>query len=129
MSAGNLSQQKSLIRYAIAMTALAVIFIYAAYLVRYLKGMQAEGVPIAALTMQNEPLNPKNTPSMVMEATKQEAFLRDAFGPALRAAGLKTRVVLYDHNCDRPDYPLTILADPKAAAWTILPRDLSSAPE
>ncbi len=90
---------------------------YAAYLVRYLHGMQAEGVPITALTMQNEPLNPKNTPSMVMEAAEQDAFLRDALGPALRAAGLTTRVVLYDHNCDRPDYPKTILADPKAAAF------------
>lgn len=91
--------------------------VYAAYLVRYLQGMRDHGVPIAALTMQNEPLNPKNTPSMVMEATEQEAFLRDAFGPALQAAGLKTKVVLYDHNCDRPDYPLTILNDPKARVF------------
>ena len=91
--------------------------VYAQYLVRYLRGMQAEGVPIAALTMQNEPLNPKNTPSMVMEATEQETFLRDALGPALRKAGLRTRVVLYDHNCDRPDYPLTILADPGARTY------------
>lgn len=88
--------------------------VYAAYLVRYLQGMQAHGVSIAAITMQNEPLNQHNTPSMVMEAPEEEAFLREAFGPALREAGLKTRVVLYDHNCDRPDYPLTILSDPKA---------------
>ncbi len=91
--------------------------VYAAYLVRYLKGMQAAGVPIAALTMQNEPLNPKNTPSLVMEAEEEEAFLRDALGPALKAAGLKTKVVLYDHNCDRPDYPLTILRDATAASF------------
>ena len=91
--------------------------VYAKYLVRYLQTMQGRGVPIAALTLQNEPLNPKNTPSMVMEATEQQAFLRDSFGPALRQAGLKTRVVLYDHNCDRPDYPLTVLADPQARAF------------
>lgn len=91
--------------------------VYAAYLVKYLQGMAAEGVPIAALTMQNEPLNPKNTPSMVLEAAQEEAFLRDALGPALRAAGLKTKVVLYDHNCDRPDYPETILKDAQAARY------------
>ena len=91
--------------------------VYAKYLVRYLQEMRARGVPIAALTMQNEPLNPKNTPSMVMEPAEEEAFLRDALGPALQAAGLKTKVVLYDHNCDRPDYPMTILSDPKAAAY------------
>ncbi len=88
--------------------------VYAAYLVRYLQGMQAHRVPIAALTMQNEPLNPKNTPSLVMEAPEQDAFLRDALGPALQRAGLHTRVVLFDHNCNHPDYPIAILNDPKA---------------
>lgn len=90
---------------------------YAAYLVRYLKGMAAAGVPIAALTMQNEPLNPKNTPSMVMEAAEEGAFLREALGPALRAAGLKTKVVLFDHNCNHPDYPVAILGDAGAAQY------------
>lgn len=92
----------------------ALYRVYAAYLVRYLQAMEAHGVPIAALTMQNEPLNPKNTPSMVMEASEQDAFLRDALGPALHAAGLRTRVVLFDHNCNHPDYPITILNDTKA---------------
>ncbi len=91
--------------------------VYAAYLVKYLRGMASEGVPIAALTIQNEPLNPKNTPSMVLEAAQEEAFLRDALGPALRGTGLKTKVVLYDHNCDRPDYPETILRDAQAAQY------------
>lgn len=88
--------------------------VYAAYLARYLQGMKAHGVPIAALTMQNEPLNANNTPSMVMEASEQDAFLRDALGPALEHAGLRTRVVLFDHNCNHPDYPIAILKDPKA---------------
>ena len=87
---------------------------YAAYLVRYLQAMQAHGVPITALTMQNEPLNPKNTPSLMMEAPDEAAFLSNALGPALHAANLKTKVVLFDHNCNHPDYPLTILQDPKA---------------
>lgn len=90
---------------------------YAAYLVRYLQAMRGYGIPIDAVTMQNEPENPKNTPSMIMEAPEEAAFLRDAFGPALRAAGLKTRVILFDHNCDHPDYPLAILRDPAAAQF------------
>ena len=91
--------------------------VYAQYLVRYLQAMQRAGVPIAAITMQNEPENPKNTPSMVMTAPEQAAFLRDSFGPALRAAGLKTKVVLFDHNCDHPEYPISILKDQQAAAF------------
>ncbi len=90
---------------------------YAAYLVRYIRGMQAHGIPIDAITMQNEPLNPKNTPSLVFEADQEGTFLRDALGPALKQAGLKTKVVLFDHNCNHPDYPITILKDPKAAQY------------
>ncbi len=90
---------------------------YAAYLVRYLREMNARGIAIAAVTLQNEPLNPKNTPSLLMEAAEEEAFLRDAFGPALRAAALKTKVILFDHNCNHPDYPMTVLKDPAAAQF------------
>lgn len=90
---------------------------YAQYLVRYLQAMQADGVTIAAITMQNEPENPKNTPSLVMTAEEQARFLGDDFGPALRAAGLMTKVVLFDHNCDHPEYPIAILKDAKAAQF------------
>ena len=90
---------------------------YARYFVRYLQAMAAQGISIRALTLQNEPLNPKNTPSMVMTAGEQAAFLARSLGPALRKAGLRTQVILYDHNCDRPDYPLTVLADAKAAQY------------
>lgn len=91
--------------------------VYARYIVRYLQAMADHGISIDAITPQNEPLNPKNNPSMVMEATEQRDFIRDALGPALRAAGLDTRIIVYDHNCDRPDYPLTILADSAASAY------------
>lgn len=90
---------------------------YAQYLVKYLKAMQARGVAVTAITIQNEPLNPKNTPSMVMQPEEQAAFLRDALGPALEKARLKTKVVLYDHNLDQPDYPLTVMADEQAARF------------
>lgn len=91
--------------------------VYAQYFVRYLQAMQAHGIPVAAITMQNEPLNPKNTPSMVLDATEEGAFLRDALGPALRSAGLTQHVILFDHNCNHPDYPISILDDPKARVF------------
>lgn len=87
--------------------------VYADYLVRYLKAIQSHGVPIAAITVQNEPLNANNTPSMVMESAEENVFIRDAFGPALKRAHLKTKIVLFDHNCDHPDYPIAILNDAK----------------
>jgi glucosylceramidase len=88
--------------------------VYAEYLAKYISGMKHEGIDIDAITIQNEPLNPHNTPSMVMQAEDQDKFIRDDFGAALAKAGLTTKIILYDHNCDRPDYPLTILADPAA---------------
>lgn len=91
--------------------------VYAQYLVKYIQGMKAEGIPIDAITIQNEPLHPGNNPSMYMEAADQAAFIRDHLGPAFAAAGISTKIIIYDHNADRPDYPLTILADTAAAKY------------
>jgi len=90
---------------------------YAAYFVRYLRAMRDEGIEVAAVTIQNEPLHPGNNPSLFMPAEQQAEFVKHFLGPALRAAGLDTRIIVYDHNCDRPDYPLSILADPEAKRW------------
>lgn len=90
---------------------------YSDYLVKYVRGMAAEGVRIDALTIQNEPLNPKNNPSLVMSAAEQAAFLRDQLGPAFAAAKLPVKLILYDHNADRIDYPLEVLADPAARRY------------
>ncbi len=90
---------------------------FAGYLVRYVRGMAAEGVPIRAVTLQNEPENAGNTPSMLMTAPEQAALIAHHVGPAFRAAGLRTRIVAFDHNCDHPAYPLAVEEDPRAAAY------------
>ena len=87
---------------------------YAKYFVKYIRGMGAEGIPIDAITVQNEPLHPKNNPSMLMLAPEQDEFIKHHLGPALGQAGIRTKIILYDHNADRPDYPLSILNDPDA---------------
>ncbi len=88
---------------------------YATYLARYIREMQRHGIRIDAITPQNEPLNPKNTPSMVVTAEKEDAFIKQALGPVFRRKHVLTKIIIYDHNCDRPDYPMTILADKDAA--------------
>lgn len=87
---------------------------YAAYFVKYIEGMKAEGIPIDAITIQNEPLNEKNTPSMVMLAPEEADFIANDLGPAFAKAGITTKIVLYDHNLDHPAYPLSILKDAAA---------------
>jgi len=90
---------------------------YAQYLVKYIKQMAAKGITIDAITIQNEPLNPDNNPSMVMEAIEQANFIKHNLGPDFKAAGIKTKIILYDHNADRPDYPISILDDPDAKRY------------
>jgi glucosylceramidase len=84
---------------------------YAKYFVKYIQGMKAAGIGIDAITVQNEPLNPNNNPSLYMSALEEASFIGNHLGPALRRAGLTTKIILYDHNCDHPDYPISILND------------------
>jgi glucosylceramidase len=88
--------------------------VYAQYFVKYLQAMKAAGITIDAITPQNEPLNPNNNPSLYMTANQEDSFIRNNLGPALQSAGLTTKIIVYDHNCDQPGYPMTILADPAA---------------
>jgi glucosylceramidase len=85
---------------------------YARYFVKYLQEMQREGIRIDAITIQNEPLHPGNNPSLLMLPEEQGTFIKKSLGPALEKAGLRTKILIYDHNADRPDYPLSILSDP-----------------
>jgi glucosylceramidase len=90
---------------------------YADYLVKYLEGMKAEGITIDAITLENEPLNPKNTPSMAMFAPQEDELIAKYLVPAFKRAGILTKILLYDHNPDVPSYPLSILADPGAGKY------------
>jgi glucosylceramidase len=91
--------------------------VYARYFVKYIQQMGANGITIDAITPQNEPLNANNNPSMVMADTAEERFVRDWLGPAFKTAGIRTKIIVWDHNCDVPSYPLTILGDANAAQY------------
>jgi glucosylceramidase len=90
---------------------------YARYLVKYILAMQEQGIGIDAITVQNEPLHPGNEPSMLMPAAEEGAFIKQALGPALQRERLDTKIIIYDHNADRPDYPISILNDPDARQY------------
>ena len=64
---------------------------YATYFVKYIQGMQAEGIPIDTLTIQNEPLNEKNTPSMLMLESEQDDFIKNDPGPHSRKRALRPK--------------------------------------
>ena len=91
--------------------------VYAQYFVKYIQEMKKNGITIDAVTPQNEPLHPGNNPSMYMTAEQQRDFIKNNLGPAFQTANLSTKIVVYDHNCDKPEYPLTILADTEASKF------------
>jgi glucosylceramidase len=106
---------------------------YARYFVEFLLAYECAGVPVHAVTPQNEPQNrnPSGYPGMFMSAGQQAKFIAE-LGPALLAAGLDTKILAYDHNWSmHPDdidstppgetpeteYPSMVLADARAAPW------------
>lgn len=96
---------------------------YARYFVLWIEAMQQAGIPIYSITPQNEPLNRGNSASLFMTWQEQQAFVKEALGPALKEAGLTTRVYAFDHNYnydnmeDQQQYPLRIYEDAEAARY------------
>ncbi|WGH76932.1 glycoside hydrolase family 30 beta sandwich domain-containing protein [Tenacibaculum tangerinum] len=90
---------------------------YANYFVKYIRGMASEGISIDAITVQNEPENPYNNPSMVMNAEQQKVFIRDYLGPLFSTENISTKIILFDHNLDNPDYPISIMDDAVAKSF------------
>lgn len=90
---------------------------YANYFVKYIQSMKAAGIAIDAITIQNEPLHPGNNPSLLLPAPDEADFIKNHLGPAFKAANINTKIIIYDHNADRPDYPITILNDTAAAKY------------
>ena len=90
---------------------------YALYFAKYIKAMKAKGIHISSVTLQNEPEHGGNNPSLLMTAAEQKEFLRDYLGPKFKEEKINTAIVLYDHNADHPNYPISILDDAKAKAF------------
>jgi glucosylceramidase len=85
--------------------------------------MEKEGFDVLGITMQNEPLNPGNSMSLVMPWQDQKEFVK-VLGPAMDKAGLAdVEILLFDHNFSydgkegQNNYPLNIYADPEAYKW------------
>jgi glucosylceramidase len=104
--------------------------VYARYLVRFVQAYTAEGIPIYAITIQNEPgVDREKEPKMAYPSSRYtgetERDFMKLLGPAFQEAGLKTKIWSYDHNFNvKPepgdegiDYPTKVLSDPEAARF------------
>lgn len=94
--------------------------VYARYFVKYIRAFGEEGIKITALTVQNEPQYEALYPTMKMTAPEQGRFIKDHLGPLLEKEGLsgQTKIMLFDHNWNSPEYPISILDDSLIAKYT-----------
>lgn len=106
---------------------------FANYMVRYVDEMKAEGVPIFALTLQNEPhFEPGDYPGMRLPPAVRAAVVGRHLGPLLKARGMATQILEWDHNWDEPWSPMAMLADQTArqyvsgVAWHCYAGDVSA---
>ncbi|HEX2043266.1 MAG TPA: glycoside hydrolase family 30 beta sandwich domain-containing protein [Acidimicrobiales bacterium] len=91
---------------------------YARYFVRFVEAYAARGIPVWAVTAQNEPhFSPAGYPGMVLTPVQEAEFVGRHLGPALAAAGTGTRILAFDGNWDGTDHALQVLRDPVAGPY------------
>ncbi len=90
----------------------------AKYLLKFIQAYEAEGIPIYAITVQNEPhMEHKDYPTTYWTGEAQRHFIRDHLGPLFKTHNIKTLIWCWDHNWNEPDFPRTVLSDPQAAQY------------
>jgi glucosylceramidase len=74
--------------------------VYAKYLLRFLQGYAAEGVPVQAVTSQNEVDTDQDgrMPACLWPQEYEIQFVRDHLGPLLESSGVATKIWILDHN-------------------------------
>jgi glucosylceramidase len=84
----------------------------ALYLLKFIRAYRAEGLPIEAVAVQNEPKTLTNYPSCDWTAVQYLVFIRDYLGPLFEKEGLSDAIILGTFN--QPylvSHALTVLAD------------------
>lgn len=90
---------------------------YANYFVKYIKAYAAHGIPIDAVTLQNEPyFEPGSYGGCRMEPAEQIKLVK-LMGPAFVANGINSKILVWDHNWDNPGYPIAVLNDSAARPY------------
>ena len=106
---------------------------FAEYFVKFIRAYGAEGLPIYAITVQNEPnFEPEDYPGMRLEFAQRARVIGGHLGPRLERAGIRTMIWDWDHNWDVPESPIGVLSDPAArryaqgVAWHCYGGDVSA---
>lgn len=75
---------------------------WAAYICRYIKEYQENGINVTKISIQNEPNAVQTWDSCIFTAEEEKTFLRDFLWPTLQKEGLAhIGVYIWDHNKER----------------------------
>ncbi|RSK25616.1 glucosylceramidase [Bacillus sp. HMF5848] len=93
--------------------------VWALYYAKYIKAMQAEGIDIWGITVQNEPAATQVWDSCRYTAEQERDFVKNHLGPTLEKEGLgDIKIIIWDHNRDIAyDRAKVVLSDPEAAKY------------
>ena len=91
---------------------------FARYFVKFLDAYAADGVPVFAVTLQNEPaFEPGDYPGMRLDAPLRAEAIGRHVGPLFARMGVHAKILDWDHNWDKPEQPLAVLADSVARTY------------
>jgi glucosylceramidase len=90
----------------------------AKYFVKFLKAYAAHGVPVNAITPQNEPDVPTAYPGAQLDSGGEADFISGYLAPAFRNAHLGVRIYGNDLSWDRVPYATGLASSPAAGALT-----------
>ncbi|WP_309397938.1 glycoside hydrolase family 30 protein [Cerasicoccus maritimus] len=92
---------------------------WANYYVRFIQEYAELGLPIWAITVQNEPDAVQSWDSCIYSAEEERDFVRDHLGPAMEQAGLSdVKIIIWDHNRDQVVHRASIAySDPEASRY------------
>ena len=87
---------------------------YAKYFVKFLQAYAAEGVPVQAVTVQNEVDTDQDgrMPACLWGQEYEMGFVKNHLGPALQQNGLSTKIWILDHNYNLWGRAVAELDDP-----------------
>jgi glucosylceramidase len=92
--------------------------VYAEYFVRFIRSYEAEGIPIFAVSVQNEPnYAPAEYAGSFWPKGEEARFIAGSLGPEFEREGIEALILCYDHNWDRPDLARATLDHPGASPY------------
>lgn len=91
---------------------------FAEYLARFLEAYRAAGIPIAAITIQNEPhFMTHDYPGMYIGDSVRSILISQHVGPRLAIRAPNVKILDWDQSWDEPSAPLNVLAVRQAAQY------------